>query len=339
MAARRVNRSGLVDGVRGATHRHCRSLIHPESGERQKRMRDLVSRLPSQVGWRRLRLGALALLAVAASVWGLWSQSAGSWAVARPISRLTTREVHALAFSAAVPDQVFLGYHGGVLVSTNGGRDWSPIASPTSDAMALAVAHAQPQRLYLAGHEGFYASTDGGASWQAVPADLRGRDWHGLAVDPLRADRVYAYLARTGVYYSTDGGRAWTLLSEAVPPTVIGLTVGETPAVLYAAAAHNGLWKSSDGGKTWAWIENLPGEGVLALAYDAGHGRLLATTLGSGGGLYHSEDAGATWTPLRLTGTIVAVAVNPSALGHYLAVDDRGRVFASPDAGATWRLD
>lgn len=72
----------------------------------------------------------------------------------------------------------------------------------------------------------------------------------------------------------------------------------------------------------------------MAVAYRTG--RLYATTLGPDAGLYVSGDDSANWTRLGLRDTLLAVAVSPHNLNRLIAVNQRGEVFGSRDAGQTW---
>jgi len=227
---------------------------------------------------------------------------------------------------------VFFGHHGGLLVSHDGGRNWQNTALQNADAMALALPASNPQIQYAAGHNVFYKSSDAGETWQRVTTNLPGTDIHGFAVDPTDANRVYAFVVNFGLYTSADGGAIWTELSTAVPPSTYNLAVGEANQ-LYLAAGEMGLWHSADSGQTWLPFDNLSG-GAVTVVYHSG--KLYAATLGPEAGLYVSSDAGASWTRLGLSGTLLAVAVSPQDPRRLIAVNQYGEVFASRDGGQTW---
>jgi photosystem II stability/assembly factor-like uncharacterized protein len=293
-------------------------------------------RAPSRL-W--VGLGFLALIGLILGGWWLARRGDGSTSNAQAISRLSTEDFHSLAFSPREAETVFFGHHGGLLVSRDGGRSWTPTALQNADAMALAIPIADPSVIYAAGHNVFYKSLDGGATWQLVPTNLPGLDIHGFAVDPANADQVYAHVVGYGVFGSQDGGRTWSLRSGHLLNSTFSLAVGEAPERLYAAAGQAGLLRSDDGGQTWAPVKTLPDEGAITVAYDRGSGRLYVSTLGSAAGLYVSQDGEATWQRLGPPGTYLAVAINPLDPKRLLVVDQGGWVYASRDGGATWPGD
>jgi len=253
-----------------------------------------------------------------------------------PISRLTTRDFHSLAFSPTEPDTIFFGHHDGLLMSHDGGKNWQPTTLSNADAMALAAPPSDPQIMYAAGHDVFYKSTDAGKTWTTVTTDLPGLDIHGLTVDPENADRVYAHVVVFGVFSSEDGGSKWTKLSDTVPPSAYNLAVGENSESLFVAAGQAGLWHSLDDGQTWAKVSQPPDEGAVAVTYVRAKGRLYVTTIGNAAGLYVSEDNGQSWKAMGLKGTLLAIAVSPLDSDHIVVVNDQGEVFASHDGGVTW---
>lgn len=223
------------------------------------------------------------------------------------------------------------------MVSRNGGQDWQPASLRNADAMALAIPVADPQTMYAAGHDVFFKSTDGGQSWQAVAHNLPGTDIHGFAVDPGNAEKLYAHVAGfVGIFASDDGGNVWTALPAAMPAGTFNLAVGETAQMIYAAAGNAGLWRTTDGGQTWMQLAGVPGEGVVAFAYNSAAKRLFISTMGNNAGLYASSDGGITWNSLGLKGTLMAVASSPADPNRLIAVDDKGWVYASRDGGITW---
>ena len=182
----------------------------------------------------------------------------------------------------------------GVYRSTDGGGSFEHAGlAATHDIPRLAVDPRDPDVCYVAamGHlwgpnpeRGLYKTADGGATWKQV---LKVDDRIGccdVVIDPKNPDTVYAGLYarlrrpwsfdgfsdRAGVWRSDDAGATWTRLTEGLPTRTgrIGLTVfpGNTD-ILYAVieSDQGGIGRS-------AWDDRSPA-----------------------GGLFRSEDRGATW--------------------------------------------
>ncbi|MBF8286090.1 MAG: hypothetical protein HW378_5005 [Anaerolineales bacterium] len=161
---------------------------------------------------RWLIVSGVIVLGLALGGWWLYARNPAQSGNAQPLSRLSTRDFHSLAFSPTEPDTVFFGHHDGLLVSRDGGRTWRSTALQNADAMALAAPAANPQVMYAAGHDVFLKSTDAGQTWQPVSTNLPGTDMHGFAVDPQDASHVYTHVVGSGIFSSQDGGTTWTLL-------------------------------------------------------------------------------------------------------------------------------
>lgn len=275
-----------------------------------------------------LVLGGIVLLVLAFVSWRILSpKSSGA---NTPISRLTTRDFHSLAYSLSEPETIYFGHYNGLLVSRDGGHTWQPTTLGNVDAMALALPPANPQVMYAAGHNVFFKSTDAGVRWQSVNTNLPGLDIHGFAANPANADLVYAHVVGFGLWRSADGGVIWTMISP-MPPSTFNLAFGDTAQTLYAAAGGAGLLKSVDGGVNWSRLANLPGQGAIAVAFDSAHQRLYTTVLGDGAGLFVSTDGGAAWSALGVKGQLLALAVSPHNPDWLVAVNDGGEVYASQD--------
>jgi photosystem II stability/assembly factor-like uncharacterized protein len=183
------------------------------------------------------------------------------------------------------------------------------------------------QRPDLSTGDGVYKSTDGGRTWKNV--GLRdGQQIPQILVDPKDPNRVlvavlghpYGPNAERGVYRSTDGGASWQkVLGKGEDTGAIDLAFEPgNPRTVYAAlwAARqapweigssfvvkgSGLYKSTDGGDTWSRLEKgLPAEserlGRIGLGMSASRPQRIYALVDEpkAGGLYRSEDAGASW--------------------------------------------
>jgi photosystem II stability/assembly factor-like uncharacterized protein len=208
-----------------------------------------------------------------------------------------TGSIGAIAVAPSNPDILYVGsgeglqrpdlsVGDGMYKSADGGKTWRHLGLRDGQQIpAILVDPANPNRLFVAvlGHpygpnaeRGVFRSTDGGQSFQKV---LYKDDRTGaidLAFDPANPRTVYAVLwqaqqgpwengaftgPNSGLFKSTDGGDNWTQLTGGLPTFQQGLGrigIGVAP---------------SDGNRMYALVE----------------------ARGGLGGLYRSDDAGATW--------------------------------------------
>jgi photosystem II stability/assembly factor-like uncharacterized protein len=200
---------------------------------------------------------------------------------------------------------------------------------------AIAVAGSNPAVVYIGMGEvqlrsnvlqgdGVYRSSDGGSSWTHVGLG----DSHAIArirVNPTDANRVYVaalghpFGANTerGVFRTTDGGGTWErvlfrndrtgavdLVMDPHDPDVLYATLWEVyrrPWRLWSGGEGSGIFKSTDGGDSWTELTQNPGlpAGVLGkitiTVSGADSQRVWANVEAERGGLYLSDDGGATW--------------------------------------------
>src|SRR5215469_410585 len=177
----------------------------------------------------------------------------------------------------------------GVYKSTDGGITWIHLGLNETHHIGRIVVHpTNPDIVYVAAQgdlwgpnkeRGVYMSTDGGATWEqtlAIDADTGVND---IAIDPQSPNILYAtaYQRRrtvfgfsgggpgSGIYRSTDGGAHWTKLG--------GEKLGR------------GLPATGDVGRCAVDIYRKNTNIVYALVEHR-----------TQGGVYRSEDKGATWT-------------------------------------------
>jgi photosystem II stability/assembly factor-like uncharacterized protein len=205
----------------------------------------------------------------------------------------------------------------------------------TSSVGAVAVAESNPDVVYVGMGEvalrgniiqgdGVYKSTDGGKSFTHVGLEKT------MAISRIRvhpSNPEVAYVAALGnpygpgkdrgIFKTADGGKTWTpvffrdektgavdLTMDAKNPDVLYAGMWEvfrTPHSLSSGGPGSGLVKTTDGGKTWTDITRNPGLpkpiwgkiGVSVSAADPN--RVYALIEAAEGGLFLSDDAGATW--------------------------------------------
>src|SRR3712207_1246471 len=173
--------------------------------------------------------------------------------------------------------------------------------------------------------DGVYRSTDAGQTWQHLGlADTR--HIARIRVHPNDPDTVYvAALGHAfgqneerGVFRSRDGGKSWEkvlyrdersgaidLSMDPNNPRVLYATLWEAirrPWEMVSGGPGSGIFKSSDGGDTWTEITENTGlpkglKGRIGIAVSpARSGRVWALVEhAEKGGLYRSDDGGATW--------------------------------------------
>ncbi|WP_430428394.1 glycosyl hydrolase [Maribacter litoralis] len=174
-----------------------------------------------------------------------------------------------------------------------------------------------------------------------------------------------------GVYKSTDAGKSWKKMGLEKTQHISRIIIHPTnPDIVYVAAqgalfegnAERGVYKSVDGGKTWKntlFVNELTGASELSM--DANYPEIMYAAMwehqrkpnmvvsgGAGSGLYKSTDAGETWQKIHKglpeEKGKMAIAVSPSNSNKVYALiesdshADKGGLFVSNDAGASWSM-
>lgn len=198
------------------------------------------------------------------------------------------------------------------------------IAVAPSDAnVVYAGTGESPVRGVTTSHgDGVYKSSDAGKTWQHIGLELT-RQIAKVVVDPGDANIVYvaaqgspwAATKERGIYRSTDGGVHWKKVLYVDENTGASfLTIDpHNPQVLYASmwdhrrqpwtvtsgGPGSGLYKTSDGGDNWveltAGLPALMGNTAAAVS-PANPDRVYAMIEAEEGGVFRSDDAGASWT-------------------------------------------
>jgi photosystem II stability/assembly factor-like uncharacterized protein len=148
--------------------------------------------------------------------------------------------VHRIDQCRDQPDVLWCQHHGGIYRSTDGGRQWQPIASPAPSGFGFPVAahprdpqrawfapaHSDQRRIPVDGRMVVNETRDGGASFEAHGYGLPPRDAYHLI---YRHALVVADDAQTlamgsttgGLWISEDADAHWHCVSRDLPPIAV----------------------------------------------------------------------------------------------------------------------
>lgn len=226
---------------------------------------------------------------------GLWKTTNGgvTWF---PVTdhQIHSSSVGAVAVAPSNPDIVYIGMGetelrgnimqgDGVYKSIDAGKTWKHMGLADTQAIArIRIDPTDPNLVYVAalGHpygpndeRGVFRSSDGGATWQRVLFRNNRAGAVDLCMDPNHPRVLYATI--------------WD--------------VYRTPWSLSSGGPASGFFKSTDGGNNWTEITRNPGlpRGTLGKitvsVSGAESNRVYALVEADDGGLFQSDDAGATW--------------------------------------------
>jgi photosystem II stability/assembly factor-like uncharacterized protein len=226
---------------------------------------------------------------------GLWKTIDGGehWANITD-GQLHSSSVGAVAVSESDPNTLFIGMGescirgdiqpgDGVYKSTDAGKTWTHIGFSNSDAISRIRIHpTNPNIVFVADfgkygvnseERGIFKSTDGGKTWRNVL--YKGPNAGGIDVEIDQKDPNVMYASIWEAYR-----KEWEMSSGG-------------PA--------SGMYKSTDGGETWTEITRAKGlptglDGKIGLSVSpVDPNRVFALIENENGGLFRSDDAGATW--------------------------------------------
>jgi len=241
---------------------------------------------------------------------------------------------------------------------------------------ATAGSDRDPQLYYVGGADGgVFKSTNGGASWAPVfdrqPVAAVGV----ITIDPQNPNTVWVGTGEAnprndaasgdGVWYSRDGAQTWThaglddagaVSSISIDPRASNTVVVGALGQEFRDSTTRGIYRTTDGGAHWSRtlfvgpstgvsdIIRLPGrpQAMFAGLWEFRRQPWTMTSGGRSGGIYRSDDGGASWR--RLTGIGLPAGltgrIGLTASGSYVYAriqSKEGFIWRSADSGAHWQ--
>lgn len=276
---------------------------------------------------------------------------------------------------------------GGLWRTINNGVTWEPLFDGESHSSIgdVALAPSNPEIVWVGTGEpnnrqssswgnGVYKSVDGGKTW----TNMGLKDSHHIGrivIHPTNPEIVYvAAVGRLwgpnrerGLFKTTDGGKTWTntkFINEDTGFIDVAMD-GQDPNVLYAAAYQrrrtpfgfngggpgSGLYKTTDGGATWSRLAGgLPAGDAGRIGIDIYRKDpkiVYVTYEHAEGGIFRSEDRGATWKKVSDINPrpmyYSQIRIDPQndqriyVLGASMYISDNGGKSLS-NAGPFWRI-
>lgn len=227
----------------------------------------------------------------------------------------------AVARAKGQPDQVYIGFGGGVWKSVNGGTSWTPVfdnVDAYTSVGSLAVAPSNPNVVWVGTGESVNPTADwGDGIYKSIDA---GRTWKHMGLrDSRHIGRVVVHPTNPDVVYLAAQGRMWGSNDE------------------------RGIFKSIDGGVTWRKVLYIDtNTGASDVQMDPSNSQILyASTYqrqrkdyggilaGPGSAIYKSTDAGEHWTKL----TNGLPKVDMGRIGLEISAADPKVIFADIEVG------
>ena len=230
----------------------------------------------------------------------------------QPISdKAPFSSVGALAIAPGNPRQIYAGsgqVHArydimdgsGVYVTNDEGRTWRPLGLKGTRHIGSILVDPRDSNVLLVGalghvfgahpERGVFRSDDGGLTWNRVLFVNETTGAVDLARDPARPDVVYAALWELNL-------KPW--LSYFQPE------IGKS----------SGIWKSTDAGKTWIetsrnGLPAMMGRIGLGVASGTDGQRVYAAIDASNGGLYRTDNGGASWQQMSTDTSLAGSYMN-----------------------------
>lgn len=228
----------------------------------------------------------------------------------------TYGHIHSV-FKMPTDGTILMGTHNGLFKSSDNGKTFGRAQIKTSDSSInpdgefMNFAYDATNKILYAGtHDsGLLKSTDFGLTWSRSYTGIEGQDIHGLAINPLDINRIYAYSVDKGLFGTKDGAKSWYKIDDGPKnPNVKTFAYMATPSSMDRGMKTD---KTTNIGYLWA---------------------------GTGGGIFSSFACFCGWTPsqgISSSATVYALAADPVNKSAMLLAQKDG-IYRTTDEGKTF---
>lgn len=258
-----------------------------------------------------------------ASTAHVFDAGAASWATVALLEGFSARSI---AF-ATEDIGVIVGAEGRIARTTNGGRRWDEVRSPTSNLLNRVAFLEDGRTGWAVGFGGTILYTqDAGETWAAQPSGSFA-ELFGLHLVSAREVWTSGAGGYGTVLVTRDGGASWRRVETNTDRRRLDV-FRASERTLFTAGDAGMVQRSDDGGTTWTTLRHQntdKGPYVLTRMLVLSPERVLVT--GGNGSVYQTYDGGATWV-LDVTEsnlTLNALAVTPD--GFAVAVGNNGYAY------------
>lgn len=264
------------------------------------------------------------------------SEDAGAnWRRVSPMDNRELRPVVSLAFHPKDAKVIYAGTTHLPWRTTDGGEHWTSIHSgmlDDSDVFSIVVNARNPEIVLSSACSGAYRSTSAGMMWSRMPTPHGAFRTYFVALDPS-SEAIFAGTT-LGLFRSTDEGKTW---AKVTSDTVKSIAFEGRKILM--ASLHSGVLVSANGGETVREVNQGFSNRSLALLTSAGGVLYAASVYEPGeGGLFRSQDFGATWKRVaaeQTTDNFLFLAAKPANPNVVFAAN-HDAFFGSKDGGRSW---
>lgn len=275
---------------------------------------------------------------------------------AQGVKSLSGAKVYKIFTDPGDPKALYMGTRGqGLYYSYDAGETWASSAAMAGKYIyALSVDPRDKCTIYVSDGQHIYKTTDCQRSWSLLFTEERTTQrFVALAVDNSDSKIIYGAELGGDIFRSKDGGNSWRIIKRFGFELRSLVVDPQSSHRLYAVAYNQGLYRSDDGGDNW----ESASKGFENFSDNLTFYRLVLNPAQPNSlfwiskyGVLRSNDAGATWSDLKLltppgSVNIYGFALNPKnpAEMYYTGTilgdkneNVRSTLYKSVDGGVNW---